>query len=333
MKKKQIIAGVIAAALFIVIGVSSVCTNTFSSIISNSFSSSMSDAMMSDVSMYGFPLENFMGVVEIDGDMMFSEGTSYFSAPAGYNHTATIDYIEALAKAENNVGILLYVNSGGGYTYIGDDLYLELMEYKEETGRPIYAYFDSIAASAAYYAAMSADEIYANRMTTTGSIGVFMTIYDMTELYDKLGIKEYMIRSGENKGVGGGGQEVTEEYLAIEQSQVDEYYNLFIDIIAQGRGLSRDEILPIADGRTFTAQQALELDLIDGIARYEDYKEQVLGYMGDGVVYHEMSSEMSSFGSLFGSIMESVPKSENQAILEFIESHENGGNRYESICQ
>lgn len=330
MKKKQIIAGVVAAVLFVFIGVTSVGTNTVSNMINNSMNESMNSMMGS--SMYGFPMEDFMGIVKVDGDMMDSAGSSYFST-AGYNHTATVDYIEALSEAENNVGILLYVNSGGGYTYIGDDLYLELMEYKEETGRPIYAYFDSIAASAAYYAAMSADEIYANRMTTTGSIGVYMTIYDMTELYDKLGIKEYMIRSGNNKGIGGGGQEVTEDYLAIEQSQVDEYYELFVDIIAQGRGMNKADIYPLADGRTFTAQQALDHDLIDGIARYEEYKEQVLGYMGDGVVYYEQSSEMDSFSYLFGSILEAIPKSENQAILEFIESNESGVNHYESICQ
>ncbi len=250
-----------------------------------------------------------------------------------YNHDATIDYIEAMAKTENNVGILLYVDSPGGYSYIGDDLYLELMEYKEETGRPIYAYFDSVAASAAYYASMAAEEIYANRMTTTGSIGVFMTIMDMTELYDKLGIKEYTIRSGDNKGIGGGGQEVTEEYLAIEQAQVDEMYELFIDVIEQGRGMNRDDIYALADGRTFTATQALDNGLIDGIARYDDYKEQVLGYLGDDVVYFEQAGEMNSFSALFGSILQSIPKSDNQAILEFIQSNESGVRRYESICQ
>lgn len=329
MKKKQIVAGVIAAVLFIIIGVSSVGMNILDKAVMNMTGT---DAA-SNAYMYGFPVEDFMGIVKIDGDMMYTDDSSYFSTGGGYNHDATIDYIEALSEAENNVGILLYVNSGGGYTYIGDDLYLELMEYKEETGRPIYAYFDSIAASAAYYAAMSADEIYANRMTTTGSIGVYMTVYDMTELYDKLGIKEYMIKSGDNKGIGGGGQEVTEEYLAIEQAQVDEMYELFIDIIAEGRDMDPEDIYPIADGRTFTANQALELDLIDGIARYEDYKEQVLGYMGDGVVYYEQDAEMDAFMSMFGSIMNSIPKSDNQAILDFIESHENGGARYESICQ
>ena len=329
MKKKQIVAGIIAAVLFIVIGASSVGMNMLDKAVMNLTGT---DAA-SDAYMYGFPTSDFMGIVKVDGDMMYSDDSSYFSTGGGYNHSATVDYIEALSEAENNVGILLYVNSGGGYTYIGDDLYLELMEYKEETGRPIYAYFDSIAASAAYYAAMSADEIYANRMTTTGSIGVYMTVYDMTELYDKLGIKEYMIKSGDNKGIGGGGQEVTEEYLAIEQAQVDEMYELFIDIIAKGRNMDKEDIYPIADGRTFTANQALELDLIDGIARYEDYKEQVLGYMGDGVVYHEQDAEMDAFMSLFGSIINSIPKSDNQVILEFIESHENGGARYESICQ
>ncbi len=330
MKKKQIVAGVIAAVLFVFIGVSSVGMNIADKVITDKLG--MNSTTMDSSTLYGFPMENFVGIVKVDGDMMDSADSSYFST-GGYNHDATVEYIEALSEAGNNVGILLYVNSGGGYSYIGDDLYLELMEYKEETGRPIYAYFDSIAASAAYYAAMSADEIYANRMTTTGSIGVYMTVYDMTELYDKLGIEEYMIRSGDNKGIGGGGQEVTEEYLAIEQAQVDEMYEIFIDVIEQGRGMNRDDIYALADGRTFTASQALDNGLIDGICRYEEYQEQVLEYVGGNAVYYEQTAEMDAFTAMFGSILNSIPKSDNQAILEFIESHENGGVRYESICQ
>lgn len=330
MKKKQIVAAIIAAVLFVVIGVTGVGSNVIGNIITNSFSSTMSDSAL----MYSFPYEDFVGIVEINGEMADSASSGGLLSTGGlYNHDATIDYIEAMAKTENNVGILLYVDSPGGYSYIGDDLYLELMEYKEETGRPIYAYFDSVAASAAYYASMAAEEIYANRMTTTGSIGVFMTIMDMTELYDKLGIKEYTIRSGDNKGIGGGGQEVTEEYLAIEQAQVDEMYELFIDVIEQGRGMNRDDIYALADGRTFTATQALDNGLIDGIARYDDYKEQVLGYLGDDVVYFEQVREMDSFSTFFGSILQSIPKSDNQAILEFIQGNESGVRRYESICQ
>ena len=330
MKKKQIIAGVIATVLFVFIGATSVGMNIVEKVVMKS--AGMNASSMGSSYKASFPATDFMGIVKIDGDMMDSSGTSYF-ATGGYDHDATVKYIEALSEAENNVGILLYVNSGGGYSYIGDDLYLELMEYKEETGRPIYAYFDSIACSAAYYAAMAADEIYANRMTTTGSIGVYMTVYDMTELYEKLGITEYMIRSGENKGIGGGGQEVTEEYLKLQQEQVDEMYELFIDVIAEGRDMDPDDIYPLADGRTFTASQAKENGLIDGISRYEEYKEQVLTYVGDKVTYYEQSSEMDTFSSLFGAVLEAIPKSDNQVILEFIEGNESGGNRYESICQ
>lgn len=324
MKKKQIIAGVIAAILFVFIGVTSVGTNMVEKLVFNGIQSDSSY-------LYGFPKEDFVGIVTIDGTMMDSAGSSSYFSTEGYNHEATIQYIKALAEADNNVGILLYVNSGGGYTYIGDDLYLELMKYKEVTGRPIYAYFDSIAASAAYYASMSADEIYANRMTTTGSIGVYMTVMDMTGLYEKLGIKEYMIRSGDNKGIGGGGQEVTEEFLEIEQAQVDEYYELFIDVIEKGRGMNREDIYPLADGRTFTATQALEVNLIDGISRYEDYKDQVLTYFDGDVVYYQ-ANNVNTFTSLFGAIIESLPKSDNQVIFEYIESYERGVNRYESIC-
>ena len=180
---------------------------------------------------------------------------------------------------------------------------------------------------------MSADEIYANRMTTTGSLGVYMTIMDMTGLYEKLGITEYMIKSGDNKGIGGGGQEVTEEYLAIEQAQVDEMYELFIDVIEQGRGMNRNDIYALADGRTFTASQALDNGLIDGICRYEEYQDKVLEYVGGDAVFYEQTAEMDAFTAMFGSILNSIPKSDNQAILEFIESNESGVNHYESICQ
>ena len=123
MKKKQVIAGVIAAVLFVFIGVSSVGMNILDKAVMK-----MTGADMESSYMYGFPMEDFVGIVKVDGDMMDSADTSYFAAGGGYDHQATVDYIEALSEAENNVAILLYVNSGGGYTYIGDDLYLELME-------------------------------------------------------------------------------------------------------------------------------------------------------------------------------------------------------------
>lgn len=325
MKKKQLLAMVIAAVLFIIIGISSVGMNIIYALVSGNGNESASTGSTI------FPVEDFVGVVEIVGTIQDLGEETLFSATTEYNHTTCVKYIEELSAAENNVGILLYIDSPGGYANIGDDLYLELLEYKEETGRPIYAYFDSLAASAAYYAAMTADEIYANRMTTTGSIGVYSTAYDMSELYNKLGIKEVIIKSGANKAMGSAGTPMTQEQIDILQDQVDYIYETFVGIVAEGRGLSRDTVYALADGRTYTAEQALEYNLIDGICRYEEYEEMVKAKFDDDVTIYHKSNTVSPFASLIGELKDITPKSDYQAITEFMEKKENGGYLYESI--
>ena len=138
------------------------------------------------------------------------------------------------------MGILLYINSPGGYVTTSDDLYYELQEYKEETGRPIYAYFDEMAASGAYYAAMQADEIYANRNCWTGSIGVIVSTMNLQGLYEKFGIKEINITSGANKAMGSAGSELTDEQYDILQSMVDESYEQFVSITAMAESNAND---------------------------------------------------------------------------------------------
>ncbi len=328
MKKKQIIAMVIATVLIIVIGLFGVGSNLVENLLFNSATSTQSAS-----GMYVFPTEDFIGVVNIVGDIQDLGEETYFSSSTGYNHTTCVQYLEDLTAAPNNRGLLLYIDSPGGYAYVGDDLYLELMEYKEETGRPIYAYFDSVAASAAYYAAMSADEIYANRMTTTGSIGVYSSALNLSGLYEKVGIKEYIFKSGDNKAMGSAGQEMTPEQIAIMQSQVDYMYEIFVDVVVAGRNMDRSKVYEIADGRSYTAQQALELDMIDGICRYEEYEEMVLAkFPGEDIVFYYQESGASAFSMLFGELKNAMPKSDTQALTEFIEKNENGGYYYESIC-
>lgn len=104
----------------------------------------------------------------------------------------------------------------------------------------------------------AADEIYANRNTMTGSIGVIMQMYDLTGLYDKLGVKEVDIVSGKNKAMGSSGQELTDEQRAILQEYVDESYEQFVEIVSRGRGLDSDTVRELADGRIYTASGALE---------------------------------------------------------------------------
>ena len=123
MKKKQIIAMVIAAVLIIVIGLFGVGSNLVESLLFNSATSTESAS-----GMYIFPNDDFIGVVNIVGEIQDLGEESYFSSTTGYNHTTCVQYLEDLTAAPNNRGLLLYIDSPGGYAYVGDDLYLELME-------------------------------------------------------------------------------------------------------------------------------------------------------------------------------------------------------------
>lgn len=323
MKKKQMISVIIAAVLFIVIGL----TGVLSAVAGNLFSKSMSQVS----SMGGYPMKDYIGVVKIEGTILYSTSpNTSFTNKNSYDHDAIKKYIKDMSEDEFNKGILLFVNSGGGSAFAGDDLYLELMDYKEKTGRPIYAYFDSIACSAAYDLSMAADEIYANRMTTTGAIGVYSTYYDLSQLFEKYGIREVLIKSGENKGMGSYGQEFTDEQIALVQEEIDEMYDIFITNVANGRKMDKAAVKKLADGRTFTASQALDNGLIDGICRYDEYKEMVEGYFTDKITFYEKDLSNSAFSSLMGSFKQPVEKTEEELLFELIEVNKNRGGAYES---
>lgn len=266
--------------------------------------------------------DNYVGVLHIEGTIASGLDTSLLYTSDGlYSQTYILNAIEEMKKDVENRGILLYVNTPGGEMYAGDDVYQALLNYKKETGRPIYAYFAQTAASGGYYVAMAADEIYAHRLTTTGSIGVtYGTHIDLSGLCEKLGITTEELASGNNKGMGSYFAPLTDEQRAIYQSMIDEYYDYFVDVIVDGRGMSREEVLSFADGRVFTAKQALDLNLIDGIMDYESYKKTVEADFEGGVnfatfsFYEEYAEEMMTYMETLAS----VPSSELASVLATI---------------
>lgn len=268
------------------------------------------------------PIGDYIGLIEIHGEIGPSAEESLFSTSTGYDHDASIEFINDMMEDDNNKAILLSLDTPGGTVYESDEMYLKLMEYKEKTGRPVYAYMHSMAASGGYYIAVASDEIYANRNTTTGSIGVIMGGYEMSGLFEKAGIKEIAITSGPNKAMGSAGTPMTEEQIAIYQSIVDEAYDIFVDIIVTGRQLDEAKVREIADGRIYTAKQALELDLIDGIDVFENYKEMVLDNFEGDVDFYTPEEPAEDFMSmLLGEIKGMIPKSDVQLMQEFCEAN------------
>lgn len=314
MNKKQLIGLIAAVLCFVFVGASNVLVR---------HAADRKEALEA-LNKASRPVSDYIGVLDISGTIQASAEPSLFSTPSGYNHDLLMDSVDEMMDDPHNKGLLLDLDTPGGTVYEADELYLKIMEYKKATDRPVYAYMHSYAASGGYYLAAAADEIYANRNTLTGSIGVIVSTYDMSELYAKLGIKEVNITSGRNKAMGSSGTPMTQEQLDIYQAYVDEAYNQFVDVVANGRGLSRERVIELADGRIYSAAQALDLDLIDGICGYEEYLSMIEEDFDDAITYYQPSEEFSYFSSLFGSLQKLIPKSESQTLKEIADSTESG---------
>ncbi len=262
-------------------------------------------------SMLSAPPTDSFSVIDVQGEI---SSTSYT-----YNHDATLSYIDSLIETENDKGILLFMNTPGGGVYEGDELYRALQRYREETGRPVWVYMGQICASAGYYISAAADNIMANPNTTTGSIGVYIALQDVSGLYDMLGIETVLIRSGDNKGTGIAGVPITEEQEAMYQAQVDEYFDNFVNAVATGRKMSYEQALTLSDGSIYTGNMALENGLVDELGDWDDLLARFEEELG-ATAYYPNLSELSYVNQVFGALQSIMPQSDAQAILSRMDS-------------
>ena len=266
--------------------------------------------------------EDSFAIINISGTIQSAPSSPVDTS--SYNHANLMAFVDQLMEDETNHGILLKVNSGGGTVYHSDEFYLKLMEYKEVTGRPIHAYFEQTAASGAYYISCAADYISANRNCRTGSIGVIISYTNMKGLYDKLGLEEIIISTGANKGMGSSAGELTDEQRAIYQSLIDESYAVFTDIVALGRNMDIETVKQLADGRVYSAKQALENGLIDKVEGWEEalaYMEETTGVKGYTKAF-ESSATLLDY--LFYKLEDIVPTSDMKVISQLTSSELSG---------
>lgn len=319
MKKKEIIALFVAAAIFISTGLLGVrSAQRLNESRREALSSLSLFDQLVEKQAAATPQGKYLEQLDICGSIMYGGGINDDCVDV----QGLIDEIYLLAVDENNVGLLLYIDSPGGTMDAADDLYFALMDYKAATGRPIYCYFNATACSGGYYVAMPADEICANRNCLCVNIGVYIATYSFAGLYEKLGVEQVAIKSGENKGIGLEGQSWTEEQLSIYQSIVDESYEQFLSVVAEGRGMSVEEVRRRDDGREMTARQALEKGFIDGIERYDIYSRAVLDALGEDVELWEYSGEVSWLDTLAEYFRQFRTQSDTELMQDFAKAHE-----------
>lgn len=276
----------------------------------------------------------YVGVLVVNGEISGSDDAS-----STYQHGWILNRISEMKNDELNEGILLYVNSPGGSVFETDELYTELKKYQKKTKRPIYAYFDEQAASGGYYIAAEADKIIANRLCTTGSIGVYMgPVIDSSKLLTNLGVSVKYIKSGRNKAMGNPFTPLTKEQEEIYQSQIDEYYERFTKIVSQGRNLPLETVYEIADGRSYTAKQALARHLVDEIGNYKQAKKIMKKERGVHqfvvVQYQPQTSLLDYFALLcdtFSKYVQEQGKSETEKTLEYLTENDGHVFYYEAF--
>jgi len=180
---------------------------------------------------------------------------------------------EELQKAEKDDqvrALIVRINSPGGTITASDVLYHELVAFKERRKVPVIAAIMDVGASGGYYAALAADTIVANPTTVTGSIGVVMITVNAQGLLEKIGVAPLAIKSGPMKDAGSPFRSLTEPERAVFQGIIDDMYGRFVRLIAQSRKMPEDRVRAFADGRVYTADQALKLGLVDRVAYLED---------------------------------------------------------------
>lgn len=182
--------------------------------------------------------------------------------------------INQIKKAKENTNvkaILLEVDSPGGGVYESSEIYNSLLESKKD----IYVSMQRMATSGGYYISAPAKKIYANTETITGSIGVIMSSLSAQKFLNDNGIKNQIIRSGNQKAVGGLTEDMPQDTIDIYKEINKETYNRFVDIVAKGRNMDKEKVLSLADGRIYSASQALENGLIDNIGTKKDLIEEI----------------------------------------------------------
>lgn len=198
------------------------------------------------------------------------------------------------AEADDYVkAIVLRIDSGGGSAAAGE----EIAAFVRECKKPVIVSCGDSCASAAYRIASQADWIIASDGTTLGSIGTLITKYDLTGLMDELGVDVDTIASGENKADLDLFSTLTPEQREYYQNMVNEITEGFIADVANGRGLSYEEVEELATGDVWTGSRALELGLIDQVGTYEDALAAA-AHMGGCEDYDVVSFDMYSSYSL-----------------------------------
>lgn len=219
-----------------------------------------------DLSSWELKTKDRIAVINLTGMIQDRDEESILSL-SGTTQTS-LKKVRKLIKDDKIKGLLLRVNSPGGTVAASQEIHQALKELRAK--KPLVVSMGDMAASGGYYISCTADKIYANYGTLTGSIGVIIRNVNCKGLADKLGVEPKVVKTGDMKDMSSPYLPYTEAQRKVAESVIYDSYEQFVRDVAAGRKMKVEEVKKLADGRVYTGHQAKANGLIDELGSYED---------------------------------------------------------------
>ena len=219
---------------------------------------------------------------------------------------ASAEFINAALKAafedDGAKAVVLLINSPGGSPVQAGMMNDEIRRLKAQYKKPVYAVVGETCASAAYYIAVAADQIFVDKASIVGSIGVLMDGFGFTGWMEKLGVERRLLTAGENKGFLDPFSQQTDKQRAFAQAMLNQIHQQFISVVKAGRGERLKETPEMFSGLFWTGQQAIDLGLADKLGTL-DYVAREVVKQEDIVDYTRRDNVAERLAKRFGAAM------------------------------
>ncbi len=240
-----------------------------------------------------------IGVVDLDGVIL--------------DPNVVVDQLRRFSDDDSIKAIIIHVNSPGGGVAASEEIYREVKRIRDEKKKRIVSSIETVGASGAYYVSSGTNKIYADSGSVVGSIGVIAEWVNYGDLMRWAKLKPEILKVGEFKDTGDPTRELTPAERAYMQGLIDNMYGQFVQAVADGRHAKVSDIKPIADGRVWTGEQALNMHLIDQIADFRSAVEdtaKAVNITGEPVLVHPERERQSLLDLLFGDVSPYLPTKE-----------------------
>jgi protease-4 len=222
----------------------------------------------------------------------------------------TVEQLRKFGDDSSIKAIIIHVNSPGGGAAASEEIYREVLRIRDVKKKRIVASIETVGASGAYYVSSATNKIFADQASIVGSIGVIAEWYNYEELLKWAKLQAIVLKAGEFKDTGSPVRPMTPAERAYMQGLIDDMHGQFIHSVAEGRHMKDAEILPLADGKVWTGEQAMPLKLIDQIGDFRaaiaDTAKSV-GIKGEPTLVHPEKDRKSVLDLLFGDVSEYLP--------------------------